>query len=1196
MGWLDILRSFSVRGPRRFPRRITLELLEERIVLDAAVDATAHVNPDQHVDNAPQASDSHSATPDSASTSGASAGSGGSTQAASSPVVDQGKTATAHTPDTPVVDQGNAATAAASGPLQVMFHPDVNVILVADSIGSADLIGKAATPNAVVIAYDGAHGNLESITDTLSEVVQSQNHTIDHLALVTHGADGRLDLSDGAVYTASTVESSSAQWGHLGSLLSQDARIDLYGCNVGRGEPGSALVNALAKATGVTVWASDDTTGTGGSADWDLEVRSGAGDMPYLLDGSGLGALASHLAGPTIVNGSFESNYDGWTMIDHPLLPGWTPTNHCWGWLSTFGIAHNNEVLLPGAFLDLNDPTKVLNPYNDYADQLGTIWGTTGVPQYTPGLEYQPFTATDGTKVAYLLQTYCANQQLYQTITLDAGAESLQWDMRYTNFDKPGFVDDGGDPGVGNHDQFVAVSLYDSTGTSLLTDLHKTTAGDPQNIGMSHFSADVTAYQGQTVRLVIEVAAEKSLLSTAFDNFVVHNAPITTGLPNLTVVEDAANSVINLADHFTDAETAHLTYTIEGNTNPALFASTTLGGTHSDQLTLDYAANMYGTSQITVKAADSDPLTSDVTSTFTVRVEPVYDAPTAAYSGGDVKVYPLAYDNVITLNGYDPDMPDPGSVSFKVTLHTPDPAGAVLWDAAPVVHDGHGNYTQQWGYYFETAFPPPQFDLVGYQMVTGAPGQYLDSHVESLVHPQVPPIPAGLQDPASVGVAVGDLNADGWNDLVVAQHSSGFTTYHLNDPSAGEYNGLAQGIRLTGAKPANAVELGDINNDGRPDLLVATDTVNQYFLNRGGVGGSFLGFDSGHDLGTGTGITRAIALTDLNGDGWLDVVAATDAGLTTKVYLNKGDAGSDADRFNAAVSLGTETPNSYAVTVGDINGDSRPDIVVGNQGANALYYLNQGSGTFGPAHTLAGSSGTSSTFALADLNHDNHLDLVVGNNGQPNKYFLNSGGTGGSWLGFDGGHDLGTAMSTKDIHTADVNGDGWQDIVAGNDGQTNTVYYAQTSGGVWTGFASAAGVTPTATPTSAIAVADINHDGWVDIVNMDPAKGGIDRIYFNGTHASNTAIVYITDPLRGGDSVTGMTDPSVSNGAIYESAVPAGSVETGHTSQLQADVAPALVYDSQSAFPLAYTGFDSSPLFTTAALSDQAELLKPNLL
>ena len=106
----------------------------------------------------------------------------------------------------------------------------------------------------------------------------------------------------------------------------------------------------------------------------------------------------------------------------------------------------------------------------------------------------------------------------------------------------------------------------------------------------------------------------------------LNEAPTTTGIANVSVGEDAPNTVIDLFAAFADTEDADasLTYTITANTNPGLFAATPIDGV-AGTLILDYAPNAYGTANITVRATDTSALW--VESTFTVTVNPVNDAP-----------------------------------------------------------------------------------------------------------------------------------------------------------------------------------------------------------------------------------------------------------------------------------------------------------------------------------------------------------------------------------------------------------------------------------------------------------------------------------------------------------------------------------------------------------------------------------------
>jgi hypothetical protein len=118
--------------------------------------------------------------------------------------------------------------------------------------------------------------------------------------------------------------------------------------------------------------------------------------------------------------------------------------------------------------------------------------------------------------------------------------------------------------------------------------------------------------------------------------FMQNTAPTTSGLPAVTVLEDAADSIVDLWSAFADVQTPdnQLTYTITGNTNPSLFTSATINAA-AGTLVLDYAPDANGTGNLTVRATDASGLF--VESTFAVTVTAVNDAP-GFLKGADVTV------------------------------------------------------------------------------------------------------------------------------------------------------------------------------------------------------------------------------------------------------------------------------------------------------------------------------------------------------------------------------------------------------------------------------------------------------------------------------------------------------------------------------------------------------------------------------
>src|SRR5206468_3909468 len=92
-------------------------------------------------------------------------------------------------------------------------------------------------------------------------------------------------------------------------------------------------------------------------------------------------------------------------------------------------------------------------------------------------------------------------------------------------------------------------------------------------------------------------------------------------------------------------------------------------------------------------------------------------------------------------------------------------------------------------------------------------------------------------------------------------------------------------------------------------------------------------------FGTQPGTTTSLAVADVNGDARPDLVL----GMTTGVllYLNDGSG----DPFDVLPAIVVSTDNATAVALGDLDGDTRPDLVLGTSGAT-LVYLNDGTGLF----------------------------------------------------------------------------------------------------------------------------------------------------------------------------------------------------------------------------------------------------------
>ncbi len=167
-----------------------------------------------------------------------------------------------------------------------------------------------------------------------------------------------------------------------------------------------------------------------------------------------------------------------------------------------------------------------------------------------------------------------------------------------------------------------------------------------------------------------------------------------------------------------------------------------------------------------------------------------------------------------------------------------------------------------------------------------------------------------------------DANADGRPDLLVANTNDNSFAVYLNTTVARCDPGFSASTlnspRTLGLFPSVAV--GDLDGDGKPDLVAASYQQGQVVVQLGlGDGASRPGVASAAGAGT-----SSVALRDLNHDGKLDVVATNATDGTVSVLLGRGD-GTLAAATTVAAGAG-----AYGVAIGDVDGDSIPDLVTAN--------------------------------------------------------------------------------------------------------------------------------------------------------------------------------------------------------------------------------------------------------------------------
>ncbi|WAC20762.1 VCBS repeat-containing protein [Luteolibacter sp. SL250] len=276
-------------------------------------------------------------------------------------------------------------------------------------------------------------------------------------------------------------------------------------------------------------------------------------------------------------------------------------------------------------------------------------------------------------------------------------------------------------------------------------------------------------------------------------------------------------------------------------------------------------------------------------------------------------------------------------------------------------------------------------------------------------------LPLGFDNNAR-GIACGDFNADGHQDLFAVGTGDGVSNKLWFGDGSGQFTASSQTL---GGEPAYAVAAADIDGDGDLDAVVGTSRFgnpnipNKIHRNNGD--GTFVVTD-----GLGSGKTRTVAFGFFNNDAFPDLVVG-DTNQPATVWFNNG-SGTFA---NSGQSLASGAIRKAVVA--DFNGDGKDDILFAIDGGGSKIWSNNGSGTF-VAHGQDFNDSSASTAAVLDYDGDGDLDFWLGRGGAfaaGDSLFLNDG-TGL----FSRVNPTFTDQATTDVVAGDFNGDGAVDLFA----------------------------------------------------------------------------------------------------------------------------------------------------------------------
>jgi gliding motility-associated-like protein len=269
--------------------------------------------------------------------------------------------------------------------------------------------------------------------------------------------------------------------------------------------------------------------------------------------------------------------------------------------------------------------------------------------------------------------------------------------------------------------------------------------------------------------------------------------------------------------------------------------------------------------------------------------------------------------------------------------------------------------------------------------------------------------------------------------------------------------------------------------------------------------------------------TISTECSDLNGDGKPELVFVTNAGINEKhvfIYTNNSTIGNISftkTDFSIPDESTGEKRNPRKFRIGDLDGDGKRDLIIGNEKDNTLFiYTNKstlgGAVTFDtPFEVVIPDAPNVGVVDIADLNEDGLLDIITFSYAQSDDIHIIKNESSAGALKFNEGLAFGSKLIRLNVTVADFDGDGLKEIATSSSVSDEVEVLKNTSTANTISFgASATNITGLNNPWG-LEAADVNGDGKVDI-NIASTQSGL---YVLENTSTGSAISFTTKLIAG---------------------------------------------------------------------------------